>query len=89
MAVKSSKMKLVLEDHALQKLKKMSKVKTLIRSDRRLTVRMIGSELHLNHQTIHNILTQNLRIWVFWKHLCEDGCKNSHGRAEGDICVCG
>ena len=35
----------------------VGKVETLIRSDRCLTVRMIGSELNLNHQTVHDILT--------------------------------
>ena len=35
----------------------VTKVRDLVRSDRRLTVRMIGSELNLNHQTVHDILT--------------------------------
>ena len=38
----------------------MTKVWALVRFDRRLTVRMIGSELNLNHQTVHNILTEEL-----------------------------
>ncbi|XP_043508352.1 potassium voltage-gated channel subfamily KQT member 1-like [Frieseomelitta varia] len=42
-----SKMKFVLEDHALQKRKKASK-------------KIIGSELNLNHETVHDILTKNL-----------------------------
>ncbi|GFX83129.1 protein GVQW3 [Trichonephila clavipes] len=33
------------------------RVQDLVRSDRRLTVRMIGEELNLNHTTIHQILT--------------------------------
>ena len=37
-----------------------------MRSDRRLTVRMIASELNLNHTTIHRILTQELAM----KKLC-------------------
>ncbi|GFW48595.1 protein GVQW3 [Trichonephila clavipes] len=33
------------------------RVRDLVRSDRRLTVRMIGEELNLNHTIIHQILT--------------------------------
>ena len=44
-------MKFVLEDHALQKRKKVSKMEILIRSNRPLAVRMIGSELNLNYET--------------------------------------
>jgi hypothetical protein len=40
------------------------KVRALVRSDRRLTVRMIGSELYLNHQTVHDILTEELGMRV-------------------------
>ena len=35
----------------------VTKVRALVRSDRRLTVRLIGSELNLNHRTVHFILT--------------------------------
>jgi hypothetical protein len=35
-------------------------VRTLVKCDRHLTVRMISSELNLNHQTIYNILTEEL-----------------------------
>jgi hypothetical protein len=38
----------------------VTKLRALVRSDRHLTVRMIGSELNLNHQTIHGILTEEL-----------------------------
>ncbi|PRD23729.1 UNVERIFIED_CONTAM: hypothetical protein NCL1_45624 [Trichonephila clavipes] len=31
------------------------RVRDLVRSDRRLTVRMIGEELNLNHTTVHQI----------------------------------
>ena len=40
----------------------MEKVRALVRSDRRLTVRMIASELNLNHTTFHQILTQELAM---------------------------
>jgi len=38
----------------------------LVRSDRRLTVRMMNSELNLNHTTVHQILTEDLAM----KKLC-------------------
>ncbi|GFV97703.1 protein GVQW3 [Trichonephila clavipes] len=38
------------------------KVRDLVRSDRRLTVRMIGEELNLNHTTVHQILTNKLKM---------------------------
>ena len=42
------------------------KVRTLVRSDRRLTGRMIASELNLNKTTVHQILTQELAM----RNLC-------------------
>jgi len=38
----------------------VERVRSLVRSDRRLTVRMISNELNLNRFTIHQILTQDL-----------------------------
>jgi hypothetical protein len=38
----------------------MTKVRDLVGSDRRLTVRVIDSELSLNHQTVRDILTEEL-----------------------------
>jgi len=38
----------------------MERVRSLVRSDRRLTLRMISSELNLNRFTAHQILTQDL-----------------------------
>jgi hypothetical protein len=40
--------------------KNVTKVAALVRSDRRLAVRMIDSELTLNHQTLHDVLTEEL-----------------------------
>ncbi|PRD36169.1 UNVERIFIED_CONTAM: hypothetical protein NCL1_09451 [Trichonephila clavipes] len=38
------------------------RVRDLVRSDRRLTVRMIGEELNLNHTTVHQIWTNELKM---------------------------
>ena len=40
----------------------MEKVRALVQSDRRLTVRMIASQLNFNHTTVHQILTQELAM---------------------------
>ena len=40
----------------------VEKMRTLVRSDRRLTVRMIASELNLSHTMVHQILTQELAM---------------------------
>ncbi|GFU55198.1 protein GVQW3 [Trichonephila clavipes] len=40
----------------------VARVRDLVRSDRRLTVRMIGEELNLNHTTVHQILTNELKM---------------------------
>ncbi|GFW03210.1 protein GVQW3 [Trichonephila clavipes] len=38
------------------------RVRDFVRSDRRLTVRRIGEEVNLNHTTIHQILTNELKM---------------------------
>ena len=38
----------------------VERVRYLVRADRRLTLRMISSELNLNRFTVHQILTQDL-----------------------------
>jgi len=40
----------------------VEKVRALVRSDCRLTVRMIASELNFNHTMVHRILTQELAM---------------------------
>jgi len=61
MAVRVWKTNLVREDLAHQKTdENVTKVRALLRSDRCLTVRIFGSELNLNLQTVHDILTEEL-----------------------------
>ena len=38
----------------------VERMRSLVRPDRRVTLRMISSELNLNRFTVHQILTQNL-----------------------------
>jgi hypothetical protein len=42
-----------------------TKMRTFVRSVRLLTVRMIGSELNLNHRIVHEILTEELYMQKF------------------------
>ncbi|KAL4113850.1 hypothetical protein QTP88_017411 [Uroleucon formosanum] len=42
------------------------RVRDLVRSDRRLTVRMIGEQLGLTHTTVHQILTNDLEMRTIW-----------------------
>jgi hypothetical protein len=43
----------------------VTKVRVLVRSDQHLTVTVIGSELNLNHQIVHDILTEELGMRAF------------------------
>jgi hypothetical protein len=38
----------------------VTKVRALVRSECHLTVTVIGSELNLDHQTVHDVLTEEL-----------------------------
>ena len=42
------------------------KVRDLIKSDHRLTVRMIAYELNLSHQTVNEILTHDFNILLIY-----------------------
>ena len=48
------------EDQPQKTEDNVERVRSLVRSDRQLTLRMIRSELNLNWFTIHQILTQDL-----------------------------
>jgi len=50
-------------------------LRSLVRSDCRLMLRMISSELNLNQFTVHQILTQDLDIK---KSVRQDGSKEPH-----------
>jgi len=69
MAVSVWKANLVLEDLARQKTEEnVTKVRDLVRSDRRLTVTMISSVLNLNRQTVDEILTFELGMQKICGH---------------------
>jgi len=66
MAFKCRTLRVKHEPHSGRPTSKMDnnveKVRALVRSDRRLTVQIIASELNLNHNTVHQILTQELAM---------------------------
>jgi orotate phosphoribosyltransferase-like protein len=41
---------------------KVDKVRTLVRNDRRLSIRMIVEELNVDRETVRQILTENLKM---------------------------
>jgi len=53
----------------------VERVRSLGRSDRRLTLRILSSELNLNWFTVHQILTQDLDVK---KSVRQDGSKEPH-----------
>jgi orotate phosphoribosyltransferase-like protein len=40
----------------------VDKVRTLVRNDRRLSIRMIAEELNVDKETVKQILTENLKM---------------------------
>ena len=52
----------------------VERVRSLVRSDRRLTLTMISSELNLNWFTVHQILTPDLDM----RNVCASGSKEPH-----------
>ena len=64
---------------------KVEKVRALVQSDVRLTMRMIASELNLNHTTVHQILTQELTMRILCAKIVPKNLtieqKDNEGRA--------
>lgn len=74
----------------------VKKISDLVRNDRRLTTRMIAEELDLNHTTVHQVLTEELKmrkvcaklvpktLTVQQKDNRMEVCRDLLGRIEGD-----
>jgi len=65
----------------------VEKVLVLVRSDRRLTVRMIASELNLNHTTVHQILTQELAMRKLCTKIVPKNLIIERKDSRKDLCV--
>ena len=62
-------------------------VRALVRSDRRLTVRMIASELNLNHTTVHQILTEELAMKKVCAKFVPKNLTIEHKENRMDVCL--
>jgi DNA-directed RNA polymerase sigma subunit (sigma70/sigma32) len=56
----------------------VDKVRTLVRNDRRLSIRLIAEEFNVDKETVRQILTENLKM----KSVCQDGFKEFERRSE-------
>jgi len=64
-----------------------TKVRAFVGSDRLLTVRMIGSELNLNHQTVHDILTEELGMRKICAKLVPKNLTNEQKENRRSVCL--
>jgi len=65
----------------------VTKVRNLVRSDRRLTVRMISSVLNLNRQTVHKILTFELGMQKICAKLVPKIITNVQKENRRNVCL--
>ena len=65
----------------------VTKVGALVRSHRCLTVRMIGTELNLNHQTVHDIPTKELSMWKICAKLVPKNLTNKQKENRRNVCL--
>jgi ribosome-associated protein YbcJ (S4-like RNA binding protein) len=65
----------------------VTKVRDLMRSDRRLTVRMISSVLNLNRQTVHEILTFELGMQKICAMLVPKILTNEQNENRRNMCL--
>jgi len=62
-------------------------VRSLVRSDRRLTLRMISSELNLNWFTVHQSLTQDLDMRKVWAKMIPKNLTTEQKANRSDVCL--
>ena len=67
--------------------KNETKVRALVRSDRSLTVRMMGSELNLNHRTVHDIPTNELGMQKICAKLVPKNLTNKQKENQRNVCL--
>jgi len=64
-----------------------SKTEDIVRSDRRLTLRMISSELNLNRFTVNKILTQDLDLRTVCTKMVPKNLTTEHKVNRRDVCL--
>jgi len=62
-------------------------VRSLVRSDRRLTLRMISSELNLNQLTVHQILIQDLDMRKVCAKMVPKNLTTEQKASRRDVCL--
>ena len=65
----------------------VERVRSLVRSDRRLTLRMITSELNLNRFTVHQILTHDLDMRIVCANMVPKNLTTEHKANGRDVCL--
>ena len=81
-------MNLVREDFQPQKTEdNVERVRSLVRSDRRLTLRMISIELYLDRFTVHQILTQDLDMRKVCAKMVPKNFTTEHKTNRRDVCL--
>ena len=65
----------------------VERVRSLVRSDRRLTLRMISSELNLNRFTVHEILTQDLGMRKMCAMMVPENLTTEQKANRRDVCL--
>jgi len=65
----------------------VERVRSLVRSDRRLTLRMISSELNLNRFTVHQILTQDLDMRKVCAKMVPKNLTTEQKASRRDVCL--
>jgi len=81
------KTNLMRKDLQPQKRKTVERVRSLVRSDRRLTLRMISSELNLNQFTVHQILTQDLDMRKVCAKMVPKNLMTEQKANQRDVCL--
>ena len=65
----------------------MERVSSLVRSDRRLTLKMISGELNLKQFTVHQILTQDLDLRKVWAKMVPKNLRTEQKDNRRDVCL--
>ena len=65
----------------------VERVRSLVRSDRRLMLRMISSELNLNQFTIHQILTHDLDMRKVCAKMVPENLTTEQKTNQRDVCL--
>ena len=77
---------LVWEEIQPQKRTSVETVRSLVRSDRQLTLRMISNELNLSRFTVHQILTQDLYMIKVCAKMVPKNLTTEQKANQRDVC---